>query len=166
MPIAHTTPSESTPMQKEHVPYPEPRGDFQLRLTGLQIDDDDDDEQGDNGIFGLMRQAQDNIDQALGLDGDLKLKSFDMLSVASDANVQMNESKLAEKLEKEKSKRKYCEEKILELQKQLIQVEEKNHALKGNCSRKNLALRQVNQLLASNKHELDKYRATKMASIN
>ena len=89
-----------------------------------------------------------------------------MLSVASDANVQMNESKLAEKLEKEKSKRKYCEEKILELQKQLIQVEEKNHALKDNCSRKNLALRQVDQLLASNKHELDKYRATKMASIN
>merc|ERR1712021_227773 len=77
-----------------------------------------------------------------------------------------NESKLAEKLEKEKSKRKYCEEKILELQKQLIQVEEKNHALKDNCSRKNLALRQVDQLLASNKHELDRYRAAKMASIN
>lgn len=81
-------------MQKEHVPYPEPRGDFQLRLDGLDDEQEQSshyfvlpdkwqthldkvkelDKKGDNGIFGLMRQAQDNIDQALGLDGDLKLK--------------------------------------------------------------------------------------------
>ena len=78
----------------------------------------------------------------------------------------MESNKLVEKLEKEKSKRKFCEEKIIDLQKQLIQLEEKNHALKDNCARKNFALRQVDQLLTTNKNELDKYRATKMAKIN
>ena len=78
----------------------------------------------------------------------------------------MESNKLVEKLEKEKSKRKFCEQKIIDLQKQLIQLEEKNHALKDNCARKNFALRQVDQLLTTNKNELDKYRAAKIAKIN
>ena len=66
------------------------------------------------------------------------------------------ESKLMEKLEKEKSKRRFCEAKIIELQKELIQLQESNYALKENCARKNLALKQVDQILATNKNELDK----------
>ena len=41
-------------------------------------------QKGDNGIFGLMRQAQDNIDQALGLDGDLKLKDTECWKVKTN----------------------------------------------------------------------------------
>ena len=57
---------------------------------------------------------------------------MDLASVTSDS---MSDSKLLEKIEKEKSKRRFCEEKIIELQKELIQLEEKNHALKENCAR-------------------------------
>ena len=57
---------------------------------------------------------------------------MDLASVTSDT---MSDSKLLEKIEKEKSKRRFCEEKIIELQKELIQLEEKNHALKENCAR-------------------------------
>lgn len=42
-------------MQKEHVPYPEPRGDFQLRLTGLQIDDDDDEQEQSSAVIYFRR---------------------------------------------------------------------------------------------------------------
>ena len=56
---------------------------------------------------------------------------MDLASVTSDT---MSDSKLLEKIEKEKSKRRFCEEKIIELQKELIQLEEKNHALKENCA--------------------------------
>ena len=41
----------------------------------------------------------------------------------------LDEVKLNEKLEKEKSKRKFCESKIIELQKDIINLEEVNHGL-------------------------------------
>ena len=83
-------------MAKEHVPLPEPKMAYELHFDEQERvnfrfisavkkehkEKVDSNKQDNNGIFGLMRQAQDNIDQALGLDGDdLKLKVCFLCSI-------------------------------------------------------------------------------------
>ena len=70
-----------------------------------------------------------------------------------------------EKIEKEQSKRRFCESKIIELQKEIINLEETNHSLKDSCARKNVILGKMNLNLENNTEEIRSFTKRKNLEI-
>ena len=92
-----------------------------------------------------------------------KQKKFEPWQAESNQN--LNDSKLMEKIEKEQSKRRFCESKIIELQKEIINLEETNHSLKDSCARKNVILGKMNLNLENNTEEIRGFTKRKKLEI-
>lgn len=165
------TPSQSTPMRPEHIPTKtETFRPLVFNVIEPQLIEPTD-EMVKQPVQAEMKLMNDSIiekiDDALLLsEGDLRgfnLNHSKLESLLQDSVI--SNDKASEKLEKEKSKRKFCENKIIQLQKDIITLEENNFVLKENCAKKNLVLSEVNKNLSDNKLEIENFARNKNAII-
>jgi len=172
------TPSESTPMRKEHVPAepklfrpldfqndqnlfvrpssPEKRQAGKIQSEPIPIFETELNNKVENTeIILTLKETQEAIQQAIRLgENEIDDSNFKFEPWQAESNQNLNDSKLIEKIEKEQSKRRFCESKIIELQKEIINLEETNHSLKDSCARKNVILGKMNLNLENNTEEI------------